>query len=69
MFDIREYVLCIRSIGKGTLMHPFFPTRKYIFCLYIHGVIIPNVCVGRDDVLNDFVVSLLCQFESLGYVL
>ena len=35
---------------------------KHYLCRFIHNMIIPIACVSVADVLNDFVISFLCQF-------
>ena len=42
-----------------------FTKLKPYSCRFIHDMILPNACVSGNKLLNDLVISFLCQFGSL----
>ena len=45
---------------NNILLHPFVLTEENIIYVgFIHNVVIPNVCVSKADVFNDFGTSFI----------
>ena len=65
MFCVRQYIVCIRLVINGSLLHPFIPTNKNIIYVDLFKMIVLNVCASWADVLNNLGISLLCQFGIL----